>query len=111
VRALYIEATGDVQGAETLSLDAMRGEIQEKGGHGEDDLVLQRIAQERAGLAQPPADLSKATPFERLFRAYIKLGDQSEQAIAKRLGPERAKAIRGDGWGSRSSWAGCPNKE
>lgn len=108
VRALYIEATGDTAGAETLSLEAMRGEIEEKGSRDEHNLVLQRIARERAGLAQPPTDLSKASPFERLFRAYIQLGDQSEQALAKRLGPERAKEIRGDGWGSRSDWSGCP---
>ena len=46
-----------------------------------------------------------------MFRAYIKLGEQTEQALAKRLGPERAKAIRGDGWGSRSNWAGCPKED
>jgi len=110
VKSLYVEATGDATGAETLSLEAMRGEIEEKGSRDEHNLILQRIAMERAGLAQPPADLSKASPFERLFRAYTKLGDQSEQALAKRLGPERAKAIRGDGWGSRSDWSGCPDK-
>lgn len=109
VRALYIEATGDTGGADTLSLDAMRGEIEEKGSSDEHNYVLQRIAQERAGLAPPPADLSKTSPFERLFRAYVKLGDQAEQALAKRIGPERAKAIRGDGWGSRSDWSGCPD--
>ena len=108
VHALYVEATGDVAGAETLSLDAMSGEIQEKASPGEHNVLLQRIAQERAGLAQPPADLSKTSPFERLFRSHLKLGDQAEQALAKRLGPERAKAIRGDGWGSRSDWSGCP---
>ena len=108
VRSLYIEATGDVQGADTLSIDAMRGEIEDKSVPGESSLVLRKIAQERAGHLQPPTDLSKASPFERMFRAYIALGDQSEQAIAKRLGPARAKEIRGDGWGSRSDWSGCP---
>jgi len=108
VRALYLETTGDVAGADTLSTEAMRREIEEKGG---DDSVKQRIAQERAGLAQPPADLTKTTPFERMFRAYLALGDQSEAAIAKRLGAERAKAIRGDGWGSRHEMSGCPSGE
>jgi hypothetical protein len=110
VKGLYIEATGDTAGAETLSLDAMRGEIEEKGSPDEHNLVLQRVAAERAGLAQPPADLSRTSPFERLFRAYIKLGGEAEQALAKRVGPERAKAIRGDGWGSRSDWSGCPSE-
>ncbi|MGN6107173.1 MAG: hypothetical protein ACTHU0_18845 [Kofleriaceae bacterium] len=108
VRALYIETTGDTAGADVLSLDAMRGEILEKSPPEELGQVLQRLAAERAGLAAPPADLSKTSPLERLFRALSALGDQSEAAIAKRLGAERAKAIRGDGWGSRSDQSGCP---
>ncbi len=71
--------------------------------------MLQRLANERAGLAPPPAELSKTSPAERLMRAYVQLGDQTEAALAKRLGPERAAAIRGDGWGSRSDWSGCPD--
>jgi len=108
VKQLYIEATGDTAGTETLSLEAMRGEIEEKGDQADHNRVLQQVAMERAGQAQPPADLSRTSPFERMFRAYIRLGDQSEQALASRLGAERAKAIRGDGWGSRSNWSGCP---
>jgi hypothetical protein len=108
VRALYIEATGDVTGADTLSIDAMRSEIQEKSGE-ESSVILQRLANERAGLAQPPADPSKSSPLERMMRAYLKLGDDTEAAIAKRLGPERAAQIRGDAWGSRSDWSGCPD--
>ncbi|MDQ3300474.1 MAG: hypothetical protein M3619_28175, partial [Myxococcota bacterium] len=110
VRALYIEATGDTAGAETLSLEAMRGEIQEKGSAEESGLILQKIASERAGLAPPPADLSKTSPFERLMREIVQLGDRSEAAIAKRLGADRASQIRGDGWGSRSDSSGCPDE-
>jgi len=109
VRELYIEATGDTAGVETLSIDAMRGEIQQKSAPEELGYLLQRIANERAGLAQAPADLSQASPFERMMRNYISLGDQVEQALATRLGPERAKELRGDGWGSRSDWSGCPS--
>jgi ferric-dicitrate binding protein FerR (iron transport regulator) len=109
VRSLYIEATGDTAGADTLSIEAMRGEIQEKSVPGEHNLILQKIARERAGLQPPPADLSRTSPLERLFRAYIELGNQAEAALAKRLGPERAKELRGEGWGSRSNWSGCPD--
>jgi hypothetical protein len=108
VRALYIEATGDVQGADTLATEAMRKEIEERAEEGEHNLLLQRIARERAGLATPPPDLSAASPYERMMRAYLELGDQAEEALAKRLGADRAKAIRGDAWGSRSDWSGCP---
>jgi len=108
VRALYLEATGDTAGVDSLSPEAMRGEIQEKGSPEDHNLILQRIANERAGYAQPPADLSRTSPYERLMRAYVALGDQAEAALAKRLGPERAAQIRGDGWSSRSDWSGCP---
>lgn len=109
VRALYLEATNDLAGAENLSIDAMRGEILQKSAPGEHPRVMQKISAERAGLAQPPVDLSKTSPYERLVRAHIELGDQTEAAIAKQLGPERAAAIRGDAWDSRNDWSGCPD--
>jgi hypothetical protein len=56
----------------------------------------------------PPSDLSKTSALERLLRAYVQLGDQSEVALARRVGAERAHAIRGDGWGSRNELSGCP---
>jgi hypothetical protein len=111
VKSLYIEATGDTAGAEILSTDAMRGEIEEKSARDEHSNLLQQIAAENAGLAKPPADLTKTSPFERLFRAWLTLGDQAEAALAKRLGAERAKAIRGDAWDSRSDMSGCPDKQ
>jgi len=108
VRSLYIEATGDAAGADTLSTDAMRHEIEEKSVPGEEARVLYKISHERAGLLPPPADLTKTSPLERLMRAWVQLGDQSEAALAKRLGPERARAIRGDGWNSKSDRSSCP---
>ena len=113
VKQLYIEATGDVAGAEVLSLDAMRNEIEEKGAPDEHNNLLQRIAMERAGMVAPPTpeQLAKASPFERMFRASIELGNKMEAALAKRLGPDRASAIRGDGWSSRSDWSGCPRSD
>jgi hypothetical protein len=108
VRALYIEATGDTAGAETLSTEAMRREIEAKGGREDGATLLREISAERAGLAQPPADLSATSPLERLFRAWAALGEQTEQALAKRVGAQRAKALRGDGWDSHSDMSGCP---
>lgn len=108
VRGLYVEATGDTAGADTLSSEAMRREIEDKSPPGEHNLVLQRVAQERAGLGASPADLSKTSTLERLMRADFQLGDQAEAALARRLGAERAHAIRGEGWGSRGELSGCP---
>jgi hypothetical protein len=83
-------------------------EIEDKTPGEEHSLVLQRLSQERAGLAAPPGDLSKTSSLERLLRAYLQLGDQSEAALARRVGAERAHAIRGDGWSSRYELGGCP---
>jgi hypothetical protein len=108
VRSLYIEATGDATGAETLSAEAMRNEIEEKSPRGERSQVLQKLSRERAGLQPPPADLSKTSPLERMMRAWWSLGDQTEDALAKRLGAKRAHDVRGDGWGHKSDSSGCP---
>jgi hypothetical protein len=107
VRVLYVEATGDSAGAETLSLQAMGNEILEKSGDQNGD-VLQQLSAERAGL-QPVGDPTREPPSTRYMREFTKLGDKTEAALAKRLGPERARAIRGEGWGSRSRMQGCPS--
>jgi hypothetical protein len=109
VRSLYLEATGDTTGGDALSIESMHREIEDKSPPGEHNVLLQRLSRERAGLDRPPADLSKASPLERLMRAYLALGDQTEAALARRIGPDRAHAIRGDGWGSRSELSGCPS--
>ena len=107
-RSLYIELTGDTVGADSLSNEAMRREIEDKSPRGESNVIFQRISRERAGLAAPPADPSKTSPLERLTRAWTQLGDQSEAALARRLGADRAHAIRGEGWGARYETGGCP---
>jgi hypothetical protein len=108
VRSLYVETTGDAAGADQLSVEAMRREIEDKNPREERPLVLQKLSRERAGLAAPPADVTRTSTLERLMRAFVQLGDQSEAALASRIGAERARAIRGDGWGSRSDSAECP---
>lgn len=70
VRRLYIETTGDSAGAESLSTEAMRREVEDKSPPEEHSLMIQRIA--------------------------------------RRLGAARARALRGDGWGSRMELSGCP---
>jgi hypothetical protein len=87
----------------------MRREIEDKNPPGEHNLILQRVSQERAGLATAPADLRKTSTLERLMRASLQLGDRAEAALARRLGADRAQAIRGEGWGSRRELSGCPS--
>jgi hypothetical protein len=108
VRSLYLEVTGDTAGADSLSSEAMAHEIEDKSAPGEHNQILRKLARERAGLDTAPANLTGTSALERLTRAHAQLGDQSEAALAKRLGADRARAIRGDGWSSRSDSSGCP---
>jgi hypothetical protein len=41
--------------------------------------------------------------------SQLGLGDATQAAIAKRLGPDRAAAIRGDAWSRRREFAVCPD--
>jgi hypothetical protein len=110
VRGLYVEATGDAAGAESLSVEAMMNEIREKSPPTETGLLMQKLSRERAGLQPTATDTAKMSPLERLLRAQMVMGDQSEQALAKRVGAQRASAIRGNSWSGRSSMSGCPKE-
>lgn len=64
-----------------------------------------------AGLATPPADTSHEPPVEQLICAQHGLGDATQAAIAKHLGPDRAVAIRGDSWPRLRELARCPDPQ
>lgn len=112
LRQLYVEATGDAQNANTLSPGAMLEEIEDKAPEDSNGLS-ERIARERAGLAQPPSDLSLLSPNERARRLLASLGDDLEHTLAQTLGPERAHELRatqgGWPWG-RSTYRGCTHR-
>jgi ferric-dicitrate binding protein FerR (iron transport regulator) len=110
LRALYIEVTGDAEHADDLSPQAMASELLDKSPEGEHGRVNQRIAQERAGLAQAPTNLAALSPVERLIRLQAALGDETEKRLGEALGPARARALRehNGGWGWRQEYAGCP---
>jgi hypothetical protein len=113
LRAIYVAATGDEDGARVMAPDAMKQEILDKSPGDATKLAFQRVAQERAGLAAPPADTSALTPVERLVRFNTGLGDAYERALAERLGATRARDLRklNGGWGSRhDSSVGCPGQ-
>jgi hypothetical protein len=109
VRGWYIEATGDRQGADLLSAHAMGQELEDKALPGEPQSVRTRISQERAGLAAPPRDTSRLSPYERYFRALAGLGDEAERLLADKLGAAKAHGIRAEegGWPMRMSMSGC----
>jgi len=113
IRALYIEATGDVAGADTLSASAMRTEILDKGVPGERTALRKRVAEERAGLvpSPTPGQLAAASPMERFYRMLLGLGDEAEARLADVVGAGRARDLREKkgGWGNRWSSSGCPS--
>jgi hypothetical protein len=107
VRSAYLEITGDSAAAKTLSIEAMEREIIDKGGKAEMSEIRTKIANERAGLSAPPAPGTPMSASERYMRAYAALGDDTEAALAKRLGAKRASEIRGERWDSMSTFSGC----
>jgi hypothetical protein len=113
VRGWYVEATGDSAGADQLSADSMAQEIQDKALPDEPSTLQKRISHERAGLLPTPTDLSRTSPYERYFRAFANLGDEAEQLIAAKIGPEKAHKVRAveGGWPMRMSIAGCNDGE
>lgn len=114
LRALYVEATGDVAGASQLSPRAMLAEIQDKASQAERDRrIMNLIARERAGLATPPPPDAELSPTERAVRRYARVGDDFQRRLAQSLGPQRAHELRAQegGWPwSHSIFSGCPDR-
>jgi len=113
LRKLYMEVVGDSSRADELSPQALWSELRDKSPPGEEERANQKIAQERAGLAQPPASLAGLSAVERGMRLQAGIGERTERELAAALGPERARALRekNDGWGMHMQMAGCPGKE
>ena len=113
LRALYIEVTGDAARADELSPQSMMSELRDKSPEGEAQRINRLIAQERAGLAQPPADLSQLSALERYMRLQANLGDETEKRVGQVLSAQRARDLRSrdGGWGARMETAGCPSED
>ena len=54
VRSLYIETTGDIAGADTLSSEAMRREIEDKSPPGEHNQILRGCRRSARGWRRRP---------------------------------------------------------
>lgn len=112
VRGWYVEATGDVAGADALSAHAMGEELQDKAMPGEPQALQRKISHERAGLLRAPTDLAKLSPYERYFRSFAGLGLETEQLLAAKIGAEKAHKLRAQngGWPMRMGVAGCADE-
>ncbi|WNG15784.1 hypothetical protein [Cystobacter fuscus] len=114
LRAIYVAATGDENGAHALSPSALEQEILDKSRREDAMRAYQRISQERAGLARPPAQLIDLPPAERLIRFNATLGDAYERALSDKLGAARARELRlkTNLWGTHyDQVGGCPDSK
>lgn len=109
LRALYQELVG--ADSENLDAGALMIEIMQKSPASDVEAARKRLAEERAGMAAPPADLRNQSVVERLFRLQSAAGPSLEQMLAAELGPGKAHQIRAAGWvgGDDSVLYGCPD--
>ena len=101
-------AQAEVEGVGIATLESLLWDLFDRG---ETSAAFRLVANERAGLATPPANLQQRPLPEQMVRAITGVGDQFETAVAAALSPERARDLRllRDGWsGGRSTWGrGC----
>ncbi len=109
LRALYQELVGG--DSENLDARSLAIEIMQKSPSSDIQAARKRLAEERAGLAAPPADPRNRTVAERRFRLESAAGTTLEQLLAAELGPDKAHQIRAAGWvgGDDSVLYGCPD--
>jgi ferric-dicitrate binding protein FerR (iron transport regulator) len=110
IRALYVEATGDTVGAESLEPSAMVTEIINKAGEHQEAEARRRVALEKAGKL-PVRGGAESPAVERLFRFLVSFGDELYADLVKEVGPERAAPLREKGYGSQTSMNGCDDSK
>jgi hypothetical protein len=103
--ALAVEAGLDRAWAEQSNFLIVVGMVQTQVDADEQEASLLRIARERAGLEEAPAD---PTLIDRANRLLADSGDAFERVVAEKLGATRAHELRvaGDGWPGRRSHVG-----
>ena len=109
LRKIFLELGGDAEMAQDASAATMESYIGDQLDRELMGDVQRRIAEERAGLREPPADLAALSIEEQSFRLQAGLGNQFEAHLAEHLGAGRARELRrvNDGWpGSTSVQSG-----
>ncbi len=109
MRAIYVDATGDENGADALSFDAMRAEVLNKSVP--DDLLesRQRVAKERAGMLEAPA-AGEGSPVERYYRYEIQRTTDAYAVVADAVGDDRAYEVLGSLPTNMSNYRDCRDK-
>lgn len=107
LRALYLEATGDAGGAQSLAPMTLPQEILHKSRPAEVDAARARVARERAGIDAAPPDPDSGTIPERYFRYMVTVGDSLQRELEPAVGASQAGVIRDRVDGSRMQMNGC----
>ena len=109
LRALYQELGGGDAG--NLDTHALFSEILHKSPTADFEAARKQLAEERAGLTAPPADLRNRSVVERMLRLEISAGSTLEQLLAAELGAGKAHQIRKNGWAGLDNAIlhGCPD--
>ncbi len=109
LREMYLELGGDEATAEDASGKTLESFIFDQLDRELVGDIQRRIAEERAGLRQPPVDRSAMPLEERVSRLMAESGNEFERLVGDSLGEERARELRRkhDGWpGSTSVHSG-----
>lgn len=109
LRKIFLELGGNAEMAQEASASTMESYIADQLDRELMGDVQRRIAEERAGLREPPADPAALSIEEQAFRLQAGLGNQFEAHVAEHLGAGRARELRrvNDGWpGSTSVHSG-----
>ena len=109
LRALYVEATGDAAGGDSLEPATLNQEILHKSPQALVVAARAHIARERAGLEVPPTDLNSGTIPERYFRYIITVGDSFQRALEPVLGAHQAGTVRDNLSSMTMQMDGCKN--
>jgi hypothetical protein len=109
MRAMYLELGGTEEAADGASGATLQSFIFDQLDGSLLGDVQRQIAEERAGLREPPTDVASLPIEQRVARLMAEDGNDFERLVADQLGAERARELRrkADGWpGSTSVHSG-----
>ena len=106
LRALYVEATGDAAGADSLEPMTLAHEILQKAPRAQTEAARTKLARERAGLL-PPGTPDAGTVVERYLRFMGTVGDSFQRTLEPSLGAQQAARVRDALVVSMMNMSGC----